>query len=406
MEEHAGREIVMPRLYDWLVTGLNETNLPMSAAIAQSDFSLVDRQRLKNWQALFYEQIDRPRPACAGLRTGERLRQRQKENAKPLRHHRARPSEHRGTKPRAPERSSGMAEEIRHPRWRSDARLAGVVSHLLRTLSLLEWPRSPTFEEFRESIELLDQRTKSFAKQAAELIQELRRFPPRSPSIGCSSVITLAALAAGVPSGNTCCDALQRIHRGSICGGGILLAANLRAPVSQVMAGAFGLFTCYVLTLPPAALRKTIVRLGGLSWTREDFCRGWLITGDTGSGKTRSGITPLLYQIFKNEPGWGGVCIDDKGLYWETLCEMAAHFNRQSDLILLQVKPDNAPPSWKPLHTYNLTSDRSIPSSTYAKSSSIPRRVSASRATRDSSRTRPIPISRRRSTLSTKSAPT
>lgn len=139
------------------------------------------------------------------------------------------------------------------------------------------------------------------------------------------------------------------------------------APVSQIMAGAFGLLTCYVLTLPPASLRKTIVRLGGLSWTREDFCRGWLITGDTGSGKTRSGITPLLYQIFKNEPGWGGVCIDDKGLYWETLCEMARHFNRESDLILLQVKPDNAPPGWKPQHTYNLTSDRSIPSSTYAK---------------------------------------
>lgn len=141
----------------------------------------------------------------------------------------------------------------------------------------------------------------------------------------------------------------------------------LDAPVSHIAAGAFGLFTCYVLTLPPATLRKTIVRLGGLSWTREDFCRGWLITGDTGSGKTRSGITPLLYQIFKNEPGWGGVCIDDKGLYWETLCEMAAHFNRQSDLILLQVKPDNAPPNWKPTHTYNLTSDRTIPSSTYAK---------------------------------------
>jgi len=42
---------------------------------------------------------------------------------------------------------------------------------------------------------------------------------------------------------------------------------------------------------------KVIVKLGGLKWTREDFCRGWLITGDTGSGKTRSGITPLLYQV-------------------------------------------------------------------------------------------------------------
>ena len=86
-----------------------------------------------------------------------------------------------------------------------------------------------------------------------------------------------------------------------------------------------------------------MVELKGLRWTREDFCRGWLITGDTGSGKTRSGITPLLYQVFKNEPNWGGLCIDDKGLYWETLSEMAAHFNRQNDLILLQVKPDNAP---------------------------------------------------------------
>ena len=142
----------------------------------------------------------------------------------------------------------------------------------------------------------------------------------------------------------------------------------LDAPKSYVMAGAFGSLACYALTLPAGALkRKVIVRLRGLSWTREDFCRGWLITGDTGSGKTRSGITPLLYQVFKNEPGWGGVCIDDKGLYWETLSEMAAHFNRQNDLILLQVKPDNAAPGWAPQHAYNLTSDRSIPASTYAK---------------------------------------
>ncbi len=110
-----------------------------------------------------------------------------------------------------------------------------------------------------------------------------------------------------------------------------------------------------------------IVELAGLKWTRADFCRGWLITGDTGSGKTRSGITPLLYQVFQNEPGWGGLCIDDKGLYWETLCEMARHFGRENDLILLQVRPDAAPTSWQPQHTYNLTSDRSIPYNTFSK---------------------------------------
>ena len=126
----------------------------------------------------------------------------------------------------------------------------------------------------------------------------------------------------------------------------------LDAPKSHMMAAAFGSLACYALTLPAGGRkRKVIVKLRGLSWTREDFCRGWLITGDTGSGKTRSGITPLLYQVFKNEPGWGGVCIDDKGLYWETLSEMAAHFNRQNDLILLQVKPENAAPHFRPEHS-------------------------------------------------------
>ena len=112
---------------------------------------------------------------------------------------------------------------------------------------------------------------------------------------------------------------------------------------------------------------RVVVRLAGFKWTRADFCRGWLITGDTGSGKTRSGVTPLLFQVFQNEPTWGGLCIDDKGVYWETLSEMARHFGREDDLILLQVRPDDAPLQWQPKHTYNLTSDRTIPYNTFAK---------------------------------------
>jgi hypothetical protein len=113
--------------------------------------------------------------------------------------------------------------------------------------------------------------------------------------------------------------------------------------------------------------KRVVVRLAGFSWTRADFCRGWLITGDTGSGKTRSGITPLLFQVFQNEPTWGGLCIDDKGLYWETLQEMARHFGRENDLILLQVRPEGVGGQWLPRQTYNLTSDRSIPYNTFAK---------------------------------------
>lgn len=141
----------------------------------------------------------------------------------------------------------------------------------------------------------------------------------------------------------------------------------LPAPLSWKLAGLFGAVMVFALFATCGEDRKPIVRLKGLSWSREDFCRGWLITGDTGSGKTRSGINQLLFQVFQNEPRWGGLCIDDKGIYWETLVEMARHFNRERDLILVQVKPDNAPVDWKPTHTYNLTSAPGVPYNTFAK---------------------------------------
>jgi len=66
--------------------------------------------------------------------------------------------------------------------------------------------RPPTFEEFRESIELLDQRTKTFAKHAAELIQELRKLPATTRQVRFSRIVIflvllVAALAAGIVIG-------------------------------------------------------------------------------------------------------------------------------------------------------------------------------------------------------------
>jgi type IV secretory pathway TraG/TraD family ATPase VirD4 len=143
----------------------------------------------------------------------------------------------------------------------------------------------------------------------------------------------------------------------------------MTASVAYITAGLFWVAGILALISHFAGKRtgRAIVRLAGFKWTRADFCRGWLISGDTGSGKTRSGITPLLFQVFQNEPTWGGLCIDDKGIYWETLSEMAAHFGREDDLILLQVRPETGASQWKPKHTYNLTSDRSIPYNTFAK---------------------------------------
>ena len=170
-----------------------------------------------------------------------------------------------------------------------------------------------------------------------------------------------------------------------------------------IAAGAAG---CLAFSALWSSRKAAVVQLAGFRWTRADFCRGWLITGDTGSGKTRSGITPLLFQVFKNEPGWGGLCIDDKGLYWETLHEMARHFGRENDLILLQVRPDGAPPAWKPQHTYNLTSDRSIPYNTFAKAVIDTASSLGKRATRAFSRTRRRSTSRALSRSSARSAPT
>jgi type IV secretory pathway TraG/TraD family ATPase VirD4 len=143
---------------------------------------------------------------------------------------------------------------------------------------------------------------------------------------------------------------------------------NMEVQLALGLAGGLWLLALIaLLSSKRGPKRRIVVRLAGFTWTREDFCRGWLITGDTGSGKTRSGITPLLFQVFANEPTWGGLCIDDKGLYWETLSAMAKHFGREDDLFLLQVCPEGASHGWQPRHTYSLTSDRSIPYNTFAK---------------------------------------
>src|ERR1700678_4544441 len=92
------------------------------------------------------------------------------------------------------------------------------------------------------------------------------------------------------------------------------LAALLKlpSPFSWVIATVFAVCGTYATTTKVKIIKgKYIVRLKGFSWTREDFCRGWLITGDTGSGKTRSGINQLLHQVFQNDKNWGGLCIDD-----------------------------------------------------------------------------------------------
>jgi len=139
-------------------------------------------------------------------------------------------------------------------------------------------------------------------------------------------------------------------------------------PLRAALLGLGVLLLIMTMRLLLASPRKShVAKLGGLRWKRNQFCRGWLITGDTGSGKTSSGINQLAHQVFQNEPTWGGLCIDEKGVYWETLSAMARHYGREHDLIHLQIRTDDHDEQWTPPNRYNLTGDRSIPFTTYAK---------------------------------------
>lgn len=225
-------------------------------------------------------------------------------------------------------------------------------------------------------------------------------------------------------------------------------------------------------------------KIGGLTWNRNDFCRGWLATGATGSGKTVVAVNTILHELCTNEVGyvsdhwkksksakamsvikgtfnkraakltnirknaqkeletlkkrhtelvddhiaeesvakskgkecekskelsdvesriaklegelttagdrlsrlilklkedtdrlrslkyesypWGGICMDQKGLFYETLLDVFAHYDRMEDLMLLQTRPEGASKEWKPRARFNLLSDLRIPSNTYA----------------------------------------
>ena len=123
------------------------------------------------------------------------------------------------------------------------------------------------------------------------------------------------------------------------------------------------------MILPLALLfipkKEITARVLGMASNPEDFTRGWLITGFTGSGKTMA-LIYLLFQIFKRVPNFGAVFLDQKGVFWEIIERMAKYFGREKDLVLVRTKPLNAPISWKPTHTINILGDPSIPASSYA----------------------------------------
>jgi hypothetical protein len=83
------------------------------------------------------------------------------------------------------------------------------------------------------------------------------------------------------------------------------------ARAGSVMFGILGLWQIYCSVTAKRRKRSSVIlRLGGFSWDIFSFCRGWLITGQVGTGKTVGAINTMLWQVSKNCPSWGGICID------------------------------------------------------------------------------------------------
>jgi hypothetical protein len=129
---------------------------------------------------------------------------------------------------------------------------------------------------------------------------------------------------------------------------------------------ALGTYSLHNLLSPPKR-KKIVLELAGMTWSQEDFCRGWLITGATGCGKTASIIMRILFGLCTHVPKWGGMALDDKGLFYRILVKMFRFFGREEHLRLIQVRPDEAPSGWKPVDTWNPLDDKSLPYSAHAK---------------------------------------
>jgi hypothetical protein len=146
-----------------------------------------------------------------------------------------------------------------------------------------------------------------------------------------------------------------------------LKIVSVAQPVG-VAAGAV-LLAFVVLLWNPGFFKKEeyIVRYKHLKWKPGEFTRHWLITGDTGVGKTTSGFNPLLHQISVARPNWGGLVLGAKGDEHFTAIEHAKGHGRPEAICVLEVRPERGMKDWKPKQRYNLISDKRLPYNTHAK---------------------------------------
>jgi len=143
-------------------------------------------------------------------------------------------------------------------------------------------------------------------------------------------------------------------------------------PLNTWVAFAFAMVGCWFVysgILHPFDRNEGIIlRLWGHTWTRDELCCHFLITGATGTGKTARALVPIIHGLRKTLPGTGILAIDSKGVLWQPLSAIARELGQEKDLRLIRVRPpDVARKGWVPPLRMNVLADRSIPWTTYAK---------------------------------------
>lgn len=107
-------------------------------------------------------------------------------------------------------------------------------------------------------------------------------------------------------------------------------------PISPPHVAAVLLLVAASVTAFPPKPKKPAVRLGGLTWTREELCHSVMLTGAIGSGKTCA-LNALVDQVFQQFPDFGGLWLDAKGDSHAHLLRIAKKYGREKDIIMLEV---------------------------------------------------------------------
>jgi hypothetical protein len=144
------------------------------------------------------------------------------------------------------------------------------------------------------------------------------------------------------------------------------------SPVNFPAAGIFAVFGAWQLycaiSRPAPTDANIVLRLWGLTWTRDEACCHFFVTGATGTGKTARAIVPIVHGLRQTQPQTGILAIDSKGALWGPLERVAKALGQEKDLRLIRVRPTDFPPEkWTPPLRMNLLEDRSVPWTTYAK---------------------------------------